>query len=177
MKRKISITFNGREDTRPFERLERYLERKIQGMLKSFTIRRNKNILIRIFGYKYCAELLWLVWAIFGLFYLVLAYSSLMRLVIGSSTFYIKRKRRIDYAKNLKHAKKWRRARREKMKALKTMRVSLITTKPKTIIDLGKDLPIFSAISNVDLENLNLSIIANIKDLLAPLTQHIRELR
>ena len=57
------------------------------------------------------------------------------------------------------------------------MRVSLITTKPKTIIDLGKDLPIFSAISNVDLENLNLSITANIKDLLAPLTQHIRELR
>ena len=57
------------------------------------------------------------------------------------------------------------------------MRVSLITTKPKTIIDLGKDLPIFSAISNLDLENLNLSITANIKDLLAPLTQHIRELR
>ena len=57
------------------------------------------------------------------------------------------------------------------------MRVSLITTKPKTIIDLGKDLPIFSAISNVDLENLNLSITANIKDLLAPLTQQIRELR
>ena len=65
----------------------------------------------------------------------------------------------------------------EKMKALKTMRVSLITTKPKTIIDLGKDLPIFSAISNVDLENLNLSITENIKDLLAPLTQEIRELR
>ena len=57
------------------------------------------------------------------------------------------------------------------------MRVSLITTKPKTIIDLGKDLPIFSAISNVDLENLNLSITANIKDLLAPLTQQIRELK
>ena len=50
-------------------------------------------------------------------------------------------------------------------------------TKPKTVIDLGKDLPIFSAVSNVDLENLNLSITANIKDLLAPLTQQIRELR
>ena len=50
-------------------------------------------------------------------------------------------------------------------------------TKPKTVIDLGEDLPIFSAVSNVDLENLNLSITANIKDLLAPLTQQIRELR
>ena len=50
-------------------------------------------------------------------------------------------------------------------------------TKPKIVIDLGKDLPIFSAVSNVDLENLNLSITANIKDLLAPLTQQIRELR
>ena len=50
-------------------------------------------------------------------------------------------------------------------------------TKPKTVIDLGEDLPIFSAVSNVDLENLYLSITANIKDLLAPLTQQIRELR
>ena len=50
-------------------------------------------------------------------------------------------------------------------------------TKPKTVINLGKDLPIFSAVANVDLENLNLSITANIKDLLAPLTQQIRELR
>ena len=50
-------------------------------------------------------------------------------------------------------------------------------TKPKTVIDLGEDLPIFSAVSNVDLENVNLSITANIKDLLAPLTQQIRELR
>ena len=50
-------------------------------------------------------------------------------------------------------------------------------TKPKTDIDPGEDLPIFSAVSNVDLENLNLSITANIKDLLAPLTQQIRELR
>ena len=40
-------------------------------------------------------------------------------------------------------------------------------TKPKTVIDLGEDLPIFSAVSNVDLETLNLSITANIKDLLA----------
>ena len=50
-------------------------------------------------------------------------------------------------------------------------------TKPKTVIDLGEDLPIFFAVSNVDPENLNLSITANIKDLLAPLTQQIRELR
>ena len=50
-------------------------------------------------------------------------------------------------------------------------------TKPETVIDLGEDLSIFSAVSNVDLENLNLSITANTKDLLAPLTQQIRELR
>ena len=50
-------------------------------------------------------------------------------------------------------------------------------TKPKTVINLGEDLPIFSAVSNVDLENLNLSITTNIKDLLAPLIQQIREIR
>ena len=50
-------------------------------------------------------------------------------------------------------------------------------TKPKTAIDLGEDLLIFHAVSNVDLENLNLSITANIKDLLVPLTQNSRELR
>ena len=50
-------------------------------------------------------------------------------------------------------------------------------TKPKTVIDLGEDLPIFSAVSNVDLENVNLSITANIRDLLAPLTHQIRKLR
>ena len=48
-------------------------------------------------------------------------------------------------------------------------------TKPKTIIDLDEDVPIFSAVSNVDLENINISITANIKDLLAPLIQQIRE--
>ena len=43
--------------------------------------------------------------------------------------------------------------------------------KPKTVIDLNEDVAIFSAVSNVDLENLNISITANIKDLLAPLIQ------
>ena len=47
-------------------------------------------------------------------------------------------------------------------------------TKPKAVINLGEELPIFSAVSNVDMENLNLSITANIKDLLAPLIQQIR---
>ena len=42
--------------------------------------------------------------------------------------------------------------------------------KSKTVISLGEDLPIFSAVSNIDLENLNLLITVNIKDLLAPLT-------
>ena len=45
--------------------------------------------------------------------------------------------------------------------------------KPKRVINLGKDLPICSTVSNVDLENLNLSITANIKDLLAPHTKQI----
>ena len=46
-------------------------------------------------------------------------------------------------------------------------------TKPKTVNDLGEDLPIFSAVSNVDLENLNPSITTNIKDLLAVFIQYI----
>ena len=50
-------------------------------------------------------------------------------------------------------------------------------TKPKTIINLGEDLPICSAVSNVDLENYNLSISANIKDLLALLIQQIGHIR
>ena len=50
-------------------------------------------------------------------------------------------------------------------------------TKPKTVINLDEDLPIFSAVSNVNLENLNISITANIRDLLAPLIQQIREIR
>ena len=50
-------------------------------------------------------------------------------------------------------------------------------TKPKTVIHLDEDVPIFSAVSNVDLENLNISITANIKDILVPLIQEIREIR
>ena len=49
--------------------------------------------------------------------------------------------------------------------------------KPKTVIDLEEDVSIFYAVSNVDLDNLNISITANIKDLLAPLIQQIREMR
>ena len=39
-------------------------------------------------------------------------------------------------------------------------------TKPKNVINLDKELPIFSAISNVALDNLNLSMATNIKDYL-----------
>ena len=42
-------------------------------------------------------------------------------------------------------------------------------TKLKTLIDFGEDFPIFFVVSNVDMENLNLSITATIKDLVAPL--------
>ena len=43
-------------------------------------------------------------------------------------------------------------------------------TKPKAVFDIDYDLPIFSAVSNVDIENVNFSITANIKDHLARLT-------
>ena len=48
--------------------------------------------------------------------------------------------------------------------------------KTKTVIDISEDLPIFSTVSDVDVENLNLSVTTNIKDLLAPLIQQIREI-
>ena len=54
----------------------------------------------------------------------------------------------------------------EKEHAIASKKIKTIT-KQKTVIDLGEDLPIFSSVSNVDLENLNLSINANIKDLSA----------
>ena len=60
------------------------------------------------------------------------------------------------------------------VKASKKMKT---ITKPKTVIELDEDVPIFSAVSNVDLENLNISITINIKDLLVPLIQQIREIR
>ena len=50
-------------------------------------------------------------------------------------------------------------------------------TKPKAVIDFGEDLPIFSGVSNVNLENRNISVTAIIKDLLAPPIQQIREIR
>ena len=50
-------------------------------------------------------------------------------------------------------------------------------TKPKAVFDIDYDLPIFSAVSNVDIENVNFSITANIKDHLARLTLQIREVR
>ena len=49
--------------------------------------------------------------------------------------------------------------------------------KLKTAIDLGEYLLNFSAVSNVDLENLNLSITTNIKYLLAALFQQIKEIK
>ena len=46
-----------------------------------------------------------------------------------------------------------------------------------TVIDVSEDLPFFSVVSNLDLQNLNLSITTNIKDLLEPLIQLIKEIR
>ena len=64
----------------------------------------------------------------------------------------------------------------KKERVIASKKVKTIT-KPKTVSDLGEDLAIFSAVSNVDLGNLNLSITANMKDLLAPLTQQISDLK
>ena len=50
-------------------------------------------------------------------------------------------------------------------------------TETGTVIDVGEDLPFFSVVSNLDLQNLNLSITTNIKDLLEPLIQLIKEIR
>ena len=64
-----------------------------------------------------------------------------------------------------------------KKNPVKASKKTKTITKPKTVIELDEDVPIFSAVSNVDLENLNISITANIKDLLVPLIQQIREIR
>ena len=49
-----------------------------------------------------------------------------------------------------------------------------IITKPKTVIDLAEDLPIFLQLLNVDMDSLNLSITTIVKDLSKPLIQEIR---
>ena len=65
---------------------------------------------------------------------------------------------------------------KERVSASKKTKTETIT-KPKNVIDLGEELPFLFAVSNVDLENLNLSITTNIRDLLAPLIQQVREIR
>ena len=52
-----------------------------------------------------------------------------------------------------------------------------IIAQTKIAAIIGKKLPIFSAVPNMDVENPNLSIITNIKDLLTPPIQQIREIR
>ena len=47
--------------------------------------------------------LFWLDWTIFSLFYFILAYSRFLQLILGCSTFYIKRWRHIRHLKNWKH--------------------------------------------------------------------------
>ena len=63
---------------------------------------------------------------------------------------------------------------KERLTASKKTKTEAIT-KPKNVTDLGEELPIFSAVSNV--ENLNLSITTNMKDLLTLLIQQIREIK
>ena len=64
-----------------------------------------------------------------------------------------------------------------KIKRVTASKKRKTVTKAKTVIDLGEELPIFSPVSNVDLENLNLSITTNIKDLLASLIPQIRDIK
>ena len=65
---------------------------------------------------------------------------------------------------------------KERVTASKKTKTETIT-KPTTVIDLDEKLPLFSAVSNVDLKNLNQSTTRDIKNLLAPLIQQIREMR
>lgn len=58
----------------------------------------------------------------------------------------------------------------KRVTATKKMKTGTIT-KPKAVIDYREDLPVFSAVSYVGVENLNISVTANIKDLLARLIQ------
>ena len=93
--------FNAKESTWPFERLEHYLERQIQGMLKSFTVRRNKKILDAILQY-------WVILACLGYFWFILPRSCLFQLVaVGYRLFHIslKKWRLIRHVKNWKHLK------------------------------------------------------------------------
>ena len=67
--------------------------RVIQGMLKSFTIGRNKTILTRMLGLRLISIIAWSCLDLLRLFlvsYLVLDCSSLLRLAMGCSTFYKK---------------------------------------------------------------------------------------
>ena len=59
---------------------------------------------------------------------------------------------------------------------MKTERVSA-SKKAKKRCQLGEELPIFSATSNVDLYNLNLSVTTNIRNLLTPFIQQARRKR
>ena len=76
---------------------------------------------------QYYPELLWFVQTIFRLFYLVLAYSSLLRLDIGCSTFYKKVKahkahQKLETFKKVKARNKMKvRKAIKKMKARKDM--------------------------------------------------------
>ena len=61
MKRKILITLNAEEKTRPLETLEHYLELAIQGMSKSFTKKLNHMGIWLKAILQYCPEFFWLV--------------------------------------------------------------------------------------------------------------------
>ena len=65
--------------TPDLERLEHYLEREIQGMLKSFLIRRNKKTFTRIFGIFPILSRVILV--CLGYFLFILSRSCLFQLV------------------------------------------------------------------------------------------------
>ena len=88
-KKKILIT--AEENTWPFQRLEHYLEREIQGMLKSVTTRRNKKILRNIFLIKSNYPILTrVVLACLGYFWFILPRSWLFQLAtISYGLFHI----------------------------------------------------------------------------------------
>ena len=100
------------ENTWHFERLEHYLEQEIQGMLKSFTIRRNNKIFTWIYLVKSDSPiLLEVALACLVYFWFILPRSCLFQLVAigyGLNNFLYKKVKARKARENLKTLKKVR---------------------------------------------------------------------
>ena len=91
---KILITFNAEKNTSLFKRLDHILEREIQSWNEVANKAQQENIHTYIWLkviLQYYAEFFWFIQTGFGSFYPVFACSCLSQLVMGCSTFYIKK--------------------------------------------------------------------------------------